>query len=196
MSGVVLAGGRSARMGRDKAELPYGGGTLLEHVVSLVRQVERLTIVVAATRSQYALRDDTHVLGDLYPGAGPVGGIVTALEALPDDYTLVAACDMPRLRPEVLRFLLEQARGYDAAVPMVGGRLEPLCAAYHQRCANPLRAALEEGERAAHRAVRRLRLNVVPEEALRALDPLLESFTNVNAPDDLARVARSTREAS
>jgi len=184
VSGIVLAGGMSARMGRDKALLPFGSTTLLAHVVEIVRTVTAPVIVVAGVADQYALPGRVRVIGDLYPNAGPLGGIVTGLKAVDAGYHLITACDMPFLRPELLHRLLKEAEGYDGAVPEVNGRPEPLCAVYHSRCAERLRASLESGERAVHRALQSLSIRHVEEDRLRQADPDLVSFTNLNTPEE------------
>src|SRR5579862_9486242 len=101
MGGIVLAGGKSARMGQDKACLPYRGTTLLAHVVATVRSVAGPVLVVADVAEKYALPDRMPVVGDLFPGTGPLGGLVTGLShvAARGSYHVVVACDMPRLNP-------------------------------------------------------------------------------------------------
>lgn len=175
-------------MGRDKALLVFGSMTLLEQVVETVRAVAGTVLVVADRAERYALPEGVRALGDRFPGAGPLGGIVTGLEAAEMGYHLVTACDMPLLQPALLHLLLAEAEGRDGAIPEVGGQLEPLCAVYHSRCAERLRACLETGTRAVHRAVQVLDMKRIGEETLRRADPALISFTNINTPEDLARI--------
>jgi cyclic pyranopterin phosphate synthase len=187
VSGIVLAGGRSRRMGRDKARLPYGGTTLLNHVARILADVCAEVIVVAEDASDYEdmeLPPGARVVGDLYPGRGPLGGIVTGLRAAGEGVHVVVACDMPRIRPEMIRFLFESADGSDAAVPEIDGRLEPLCAAYHFRCADELESRLLADDLSLQSAVRTLQLNVLNESDLRTADPDLSSLINLNTTDD------------
>jgi molybdopterin-guanine dinucleotide biosynthesis protein A len=136
------------------------------------------------TPGRYAL-PGVRVLGDLFPDTGPVGGILTGLTALGPGRHLVVACDMPALNPAVLRLLREAATpDWDAVVPEIGGRLEPLCAAYRDSAAPPLRRFLETGQRAARRALETLRVRRIGEEALRRIDPDLACFTNLNTPEE------------
>jgi len=188
MAGIVLAGGKSRRMGRDKACLPYGDSTLLAHVVEMVRSIAEPTFVVADIADKYVLPDRTVVVGDMFPSAGPLGGLITGLTLAPGTYHVVVACDMPRLNPAVLRLLMEKANGADGAIPEVAGRLEPLCAVYHRRCADALRAQLDAGRLALHMAVESLALRRVGEDALRRIDPDLACFTNLNTPEEYRRV--------
>ncbi len=188
MAGILLAGGLATRMGLDKAILPFGESTLLVHAAQTLAQVSAPVAVVTDRRDRYMLPDEILILVDAYPNAGPLGGIITALAALPEGYHLATACDMPRLKAEILRLLLREAQGYDAAVPEIAGRLEPLCAVYHSRCLPPLMEQFDSGERALHRSLRKLKLRRVEEEKLRTADPDLSSFTNINTPEEYRRL--------
>ncbi|MCC6727913.1 MAG: molybdenum cofactor guanylyltransferase [Chthonomonadales bacterium] len=189
MAGIVLAGGRSTRMGVDKAGLPYSGTTLLAHVATALASVlGTVVIVVARAPERYSVLG-ARVVADAWPGAGPLGGIATGLRALPEGHHVAAACDMPHLRPEVTQVLLEAARGWDAAVPVVGGRRQPLLAAYHTDCLPAFVAAIAEGRLAVHAALEAVRLREVCEDELRSVDPDLRSFTNLNTPEDYHRAA-------
>ncbi len=186
MGVIVLAGGKSERMGRDKALLTRGGVTLLEHTLQTVSEISREIIVVADRADRYPLATGRGV-ADRFPGAGPLGGVITGLELLGEGAHLAVACDMPSLQLPVLRYLLSLTDdATDCVVPLVGGRLEPLCAVYRSSALTPLRDCFEEGERALHRALRRLRLRSVDEAALRALDPGLRCFRNLNTPEEAA----------
>jgi molybdopterin-guanine dinucleotide biosynthesis protein A len=184
VAGIILAGGQATRMGRDKANLPLGELTLLLYTAQALAQVCAPVVVVVDRRDRYRLPEKLLILEDAYPNAGPLGGILTALETLPEGYHLVTACDMPRLRAETLRLLLREAQGYDAAAPEIAGRLEPLCAVYHTRCLPLLKERFDSGERALHRALRRVSLRRVAEAQLRSVDPDLSSLINVNTPED------------
>jgi len=182
---IVLAGGKSVRMGQDKALLLWNGRTLLEHCVANLREVTSEIVIVADRADRYAL-SGCRMAADLYPDAGPVGGIVTGLMTLGAGRHMVVACDMPFIRMELLRLMLDAAtEEWDAVVPEVDGRSEPLCAVYCDTAVPPLQRFLEEGQRAAHRALLSLRTRRIGEEDLRCADPDLRSFTNLNTPDDL-----------
>ncbi len=185
MGVIVLAGGKSERMGTDKALLQLRGQTLLERTLLALSPLSEEVLVVSERADKYPL-----ILGrgvaDRFPGAGPLGGIVTGLEILGEGNHLAVACDMPSLQLPVLRYLLSLANAeVDGVVPMIEGRLEPLCAVYRDTALIPLRQCFEEGERALHRAVRRqLRLRIVTEAELRTLDPTFTCFHNLNTPQE------------
>jgi molybdopterin-guanine dinucleotide biosynthesis protein A len=133
-SGYVLAGGRSSRMGREKATLPWQGTTLIRHIAAIVESAAGSVATVGGS----PVPGIRH-LPDQYPGFGPVGGIATALCDSRTDWNLVIACDMPCVTGEFLAsllqraFLVEPGPGFaPILIPVTGdGRTHPLCAAYH-----------------------------------------------------------------
>lgn len=142
-AGFVLVGGASSRMGRDKAALPYRGRTLVEHVASAVAGAAGSVTLVGAPERYQAL--GFPLLADRHPGAGPLGGIHTALAAARGEWNLVVACDMPAVTAPFLRSLLDaaEASAADCLLPAgPSGRLEPLCAVYHARCRDEIARAL------------------------------------------------------
>ncbi len=192
MAGIVLAGGKSARMGRDKALLPWEGKTLLEHAVGQLEIVSNRVIVVASKADQYNL-PGVRVVGDRFPDSGPLGGIITGLQETnePNQFHYVLACDMPQVQFRLfslLRGFATSERGLQAVIPEAQGRIHPLCAVYVGSAEPILRQRFESGERAVHQALKYLRVLLVTEDQLKRVDPDLTSFINVNAPEDLARL--------
>jgi molybdopterin-guanine dinucleotide biosynthesis protein A len=179
-AGYVLVGGRSSRMGRDKALLPFRGGALAQSVAQAVREATGAVTLVGDPARYAGL--GYPVIPDLYPGEGPLGGILTALRNSSADWNLIAACDMPQLDPELLRGLLKTAAesGANALLPVgPDGRPEPLCALYHRRCLDPMGAAFAVGIRkvtAALETVRTVRLPMAE----------VSLFQNVNTPEEWA----------
>jgi molybdenum cofactor guanylyltransferase len=170
----VLAGGRSRRMGRDKAQLPYRGGTLAGAVMKSVKAAAGSAILVG--------RPDLGGIPDLYPGEGPLGGILTALHHTAAEWNLIVACDMPETDPAFLRSLLDaaEARGCAVLLPYShGGRPEPLCAIYRRDALDSLRQRFEAGVRKITAA-----LDGLTVARFDAADDL--SFQNVNTPEDWA----------
>jgi molybdopterin-guanine dinucleotide biosynthesis protein A len=185
--GAILAGGKSLRMGHDKPLLQVSGSTLLERCAEALRPIVVEVIVVADVAERFNL-SNCRVVGDHCPGTGPVGGIVTALKVLGEGTHVVVACDMPFLQTDLLQMLLEFAtEDYDAIVPWIDGRPEPLCAVYRHTCAAPFLQFLASGQRAANRALETVRVKRAEEGELRKADPHLISFTNLNTPEDAGR---------
>ena len=148
-STVILAGGRSQRMQRDKALLVVDGQSLLHRQIELVRQRGSEEIFVSSrTDADYAV-PGCLVLHDRFADAGPLGGIERALERLRSPLLLVLAVDMPHINAEILGELERRCTGSGGVIPRVGGRCEPLVA-FYPKTAWPLAAAmLAEGSKAA-----------------------------------------------
>jgi len=182
-AGYVLVGGRSSRMGRDKALLPFRGGVLAESVAREVTSAAGSAVLVGDP-SRYAAYGYP-VIPDRYPGEGPLGGILTALYHTTAEWNLVVACDMPALASAFLRRILDAAEqsDADALVPTgPSGFPEPLCAAYHARSRDSLQGAFVRGERKVMAAVASLQVVLWP---MAELAP----FQNVNTPEDWAGYA-------
>jgi molybdenum cofactor guanylyltransferase len=177
-AGFVLAGGESSRMGRDKANLPFHGKTLLEHVAAAVAEAAgSVTLVAPPARYQNL---GYPVISDARPGCGPLEGIHTALGASPAAWNLIAACDLPVISTRFLKLIMAAADacGADCLIPAgPSGRLEPLCAAYHSRCRAAIGEALERNIRKVTDSLAGLRMATwsVPESSW---------FQNVNTPQD------------
>ncbi len=190
VSGIVLAGGRSRRLGRDKAVEPFDGKPLLRRVVDRLADVVDETVLVVADAEQgerIPLPDSARVVVDGYPDCGSLGGIFTGLSAAMGDWGLVVACDMPFLDPELLRHILDQRGGHDAVVPVLDGRPEPTHAAYSKACLPPIERRLRAGELKIAGFFDDVSVRQVPEAEVEEIDPGRLSFLNVNTPDDLER---------
>ena len=149
LSAVILAGGQSSRMGRDKARLEIGGQSLLARQIRLVQKIGVGEIFVSGR----ADRDDAEfgcpVLTDRFADAGPLAGIERALAAAAWPWLLVVAVDMPNLTPGILQRLIERSRGAAGVVPRIGGRMQPLAAIYPRGAGSLATAQLTAGVRAA-----------------------------------------------
>lgn len=190
VTAVVLAGGRSLRMGVDKTLLPLDGRALVARVCDAVGEICASTIVV--TNRPEALADvplppAVRVLRDEVAYQGPLGGLVTAMAAADHEWVLAVAADMPHLEPEIVRTLWELRDGADAVVPTTPEGHEPLLALYRvAACLPPARDLLESGRRRLVAFFSKVKVVEVPADALRAADPDLRSLVNVNTPQELA----------
>jgi molybdopterin-guanine dinucleotide biosynthesis protein A len=178
----VLVGGRSSRMGRDKALLPFRGGVLAQSVARAVALAAG-SATLAGNPARYA-HLGYRVISDLYPGQGPLGGILTALHDTQSDWNLITACDLPNLSASFLSDILETARNStaDALLPEGPAGLEPLCAVYHRRSLAGLEAAFTRG-------VRKIK-DALPDISLMALPAAdLMPLRNANTPEEWSRHA-------
>ena len=190
LTGIVLAGGRSRRLGRDKAAVRIGGETLLDRAVTPLWAVcDRVLVVVSPGRPSPmpTNRPNVETVADIQPGRGPLGGLHTGLEASFTRYSLLVGCDMPFLNTEVLRFLADTASGWQAVVPRIGQIPQTLHAVYSRECLPAVKELLGEASPGLVDLLPLVRVRYVEEEELLALDPELLSFFNVNTQDDLRR---------
>lgn len=207
-AGVVLAGGRSSRMGAHKAALEWHGSTLLHRTAALLRRaLDGPVVVVGAAGQQVpALPDGVVVVTDPAPGLGPLQGIGAGLAAVAGTAAaaFVCATDLPFLHPAFVRCVARPLRGpgtalaVDVVLPVARGYRQPLAAAYRTTLAGPITALLADGLRTPGALLARSRVAVLDDAALLAdadvarLDPGLESLTNVNAPDEYAAARART----
>ena len=182
-TGVVLAGGQSSRMGRDKALIEVDGRTMLERGIELLRPHAREVLVIGDP-AKYTTTHGT-VIPDDEPGLGPLGGLVTALKHARYVRLLVIACDLPDLNDRLMaRLKVTLDEGHDAVVPKHAGLIEPLAAAYHRRAVDAFEQCVKERALRMSDALGRVRtawLDVSPGE--QGWSATL--FRNVNAPTDL-----------
>lgn len=184
--GVVLAGGRSQRMGSEKAALIVGGVPLLRRVVERLA-VALPDILVIGPETLQALVPNIRVVPDEAPGRGPLGGIVTAFDAVPSQHLFVVACDMPFVEPalvhEMVR-LLDETPDVDVVALRTQRGVEPLHALYRSTCLAAMRAQLLSGDGALHRLLEQLRVReVMPEDGV-YYDPAGLSAFNANTPEE------------
>lgn len=189
VGGIVLCGGRSSRMGRPKLSLPFGDEVLLQRVVRLLREVVSPVVVVAAAGQEVPpLPPEVRLRRDDEEGRGPLAGLAVGLEALVGEVeaAYLTACDVPLLRPEFVRAVIEQLGDGDLAMPRDPQHHYPLAAVYRTSlaprvrellCANRLRPVfLLEGTQA----------HLFDVELLRSVDPELNSLRNLNTPQEYA----------
>ena len=202
MNAFILAGGKSTRMGRDKALLEWQGRPLIEHAVTRLRALG-MNARILGNRPDLACF--APVVSDNFPGQGPLAGIEAALSVTETGLNLFVPIDLPMLPAEFLRWMSVRAETTQAAatIPCIEGQPQPLCAVYHRGLCEGIRASLQSGGGKVMRAVEQaaqaagMRIDRFDVEAVAATDvftPVQHQirlphlwFENVNAPADLAR---------
>jgi molybdopterin-guanine dinucleotide biosynthesis protein A len=191
VSGVILAGGLSTRLGRDKASEVLAGRILLQRVVDrLDGLVDEYVIVTAAGQALPGVDAVAPVssVQDAYERVGPLGGIYSGLSAMRGARAVTVACDMPLLQPALLSELLRLAPGHDAVVPVnEGGLPEPLCAVYAKTCLPAIKQRIDAGAFKVTVFFESVDVLYVEPAAWRRFDPDGLSFLNVNREQDLRR---------
>jgi molybdopterin-guanine dinucleotide biosynthesis protein A len=185
LTGIVLAGGASRRLGRDKAFLALGGQLLIEVVIERMAQVCAEVLVVAGDVRPYAGLG-IPVVEDRFRGVGVLGGLHAGLEAAAHELTLAVGCDMPFLNPDLLRAFAGWAEGLDVAVLRYGDgeQVEPLHGAYRRTCLPAMEVAIRAGRRRIISFFPHVKVRSVSPEDVTPLDPDLRSFRNVNTPEE------------
>ena len=190
VTGIILAGGLSRRLGRDKAVEPIEGQPLVGRVMDALSEiVDELVVVVNTPQRgrELPLRDSAVVAVDIYPNAGSLGGIFTGLSSASNQWGIVVACDMPFLNLDLLSYLLSFRESHDAVVPVLDGRPEPTHAAYSKVCLSAIEARLEADDLKIARFFDDVRVKYVSQRRVEEIDPSRRSFFNVNTEEDLAR---------
>jgi FdhD protein len=187
VTGVILAGGKSRRMGSDKALLPYQGGRFIEAIHRRMAELFEEVIVVTGAPGRYDFLPCRRV-PDLFEGMGALAGIHSGLRHSGTDLVFVAACDMPGLNGDVVRHLCGLAEGADAVVPEGEKGPEPLHAVYRKSALPAIEKALRDGERRVVSFFDRVTVRRVGLSEMSRLDPSFEGFRNINTPEDYYRL--------
>jgi len=194
VSGIILAGGRSRRMGgRNKALFRVGGTRIIQRVVATMTRVFSRVLLVTNNPDEFAFLG-LPMVPDIKPGVGSLGGLYTGLYHCPTEYGFLVACDMPFLQEGIIRHLTGLIDGHDVVVPRVGAHLEPLHAVYSRRCIPHIEALLHENELAIIAFFPHVSLREVDERELRRLDPTLTFLMNLNTPEDLRKAEQLAQE--
>ena len=186
VTGVLLAGGKSRRMGDDKRFLSIGEETLYAHSLAVLHAVFQHVIVVIAQDSP-PLESDVPVLRDLIPHCGSLGGLYTGLKQAMTPSVFAVACDMPFLDPVTVRYFVKVQGEADLVMAKLQNGLQPMHALYHRRCLPVIETILQAQELKIQRLAVHpsLRVRLVTVEELAGIDPAGRSFYNVNTPADL-----------
>ncbi len=181
---VIMAGGESQRMGRDKATLVLGEQTLLQHVVNIVQPLfSKVVVSVRQIRPEIELPQ----ICDTYPNAGPLAGLCAGLEQAATPWIFAVATDMPFVQPAMIEQLAQRRAGFQAVVPVVQGHPQPLAAFYSVDCLSTIQGLLDAtGKRSIRAALDLLNVCYVDTSELLAVDPSLQSFFDLDTPEDFA----------
>ncbi len=208
-SGIILAGGKSTRMGRDKAFVEVGGRPLIERVLERVQQVAEETIIVTNSPQQYA-HLPARLVPDVVRGRGPLVGIYSGLQAARHDLAIVVACDMPFLKPDLLRFMLAESAEYDVVIPHTAVSaaprglharppagptaktkgLHPLHAAYRRTCLPVIEKLIDTDDLRVIAFLAAVRVRYIEPDEIARFDPRRQSFFNVNTPAEWEQALR------
>jgi molybdopterin-guanine dinucleotide biosynthesis protein A len=190
VAGVILAGGKSSRMGRNKALLEINGERMIETAYRLIAEIFTEVLLVTNTPEIY---DFIHCrkIADIYPAMGPLAGIHAALSHCSAERAFVTACDMPDLNPALIRELCSISGAADVVVPESPGGLEPLHAVYSKSCLPKMDEMLRDGKSRILSFLDLVQVRLVPRDKVAFLDSAYASFRNINTPEDYRQFEQS-----
>ena len=196
MTSIVLAGGKSSRLGRSKPLQIIAGKSLIQWVID--RLATFSTEIIIATAQGEAIPCSSHVtvktVGDIHPGKGPLGGIHSGLVASSSSQAVVVGCDTPFLSVGLLQYMTKTSPGLDIVVPRIKDKVEPLCAVYSKNCVAPIEELLKQDELQIIELFRMVRVGYVEEQEIDDFDPEHLSFFNINSQADLERARKLATE--
>jgi len=187
---IILAGGKSSRLGSDKASATVGDKCLLHQVISCVDTLcKHIIIITDQERSfpQFANQIDLRTATDTFPGKGPLGGIYTGLAISDSFYNLVVACDMPFLNQDLLHYMMELSADSDLVIPLLDNQVEPLHAVYTKNCLSSIEHLIKQDKLTINELCRLVKVRYVKAEEIERFDPTHLSFFNINTKADLKK---------
>ncbi len=191
VTAFILAGGKSTRMGRDKAFVEFEGETLLARMLGMARS---MTVDVRIVGDAKKFASFASAVEDIFQDRGPLGGIHAALRSSQTDLNLMLAVDMPFVSSAFLRYLIGQARSEPEAaviIPRTGGGWQPLCAVYRREFADAAETALLAGQNKIDLLYTAIKTRVIEEGELKGDGFSLDLFRNLNTPEELEAGQRS-----
>jgi molybdopterin-guanine dinucleotide biosynthesis protein A len=188
ISCIILAGGKSTRLGHDKVLEKVGNISLLEQVISRIESLSTQIIIATAkerTFTELTSRPKVKMASDIFPGQGSLGGIYTGLVKSDSFYNLVIAADMPFVNIFLLRYMVGICEGFDFVLPRVDGLFEPLHAIYSKNCIQPIEQILKQGKKVIVELFNYVKVRYVEVEEIDRFDPQHLSFFNINTKEEL-----------
>jgi molybdopterin-guanine dinucleotide biosynthesis protein A len=191
MTGIIMAGGKSRRLGQDKRFLMLGSRSCLQRVLDAYKGLFEDVLIVADAKEPFAGMG-VRVVEDLIPGMATLGGLYTGLQVAQTPRVFAAAVDMPCLSPATIRIVLEHADEGDIVIPELAGQLQPMHAVYSKACLPYIKRLLDQSCFKVQELcnVPELTIRRIPQSAFQTEDPELRSFFNINTPEDLAVVKK------
>ena len=192
MTSIVLAGGKSSRLGRNKALQVIGAKSLIQWVVDHLATLSTEIIIATAHGEMLSCSSSTEIriAADVYPGKGPLVGIYSGLMASSSPRAIVVGCDMPFLSVDLLDYMSQISSTFDVVVPRTREKVEPLCAVYSKNCLASIHNLLEHDELRLNELLNMVKVRYIEEDEINRFDPKHLSFFNVNTQADLARATQ------
>lgn len=182
-TGIILAGGKSSRMGENKAFVLFSNQPLVEILLDKVSALFKDLMIVSNKPHLYQ-KYGIRVEKDVFQDCGPLGGIYTGLFCSQNLHNFILACDMPFANQDLIRYMLEKSADSDVTIAEHNGRLEPLCAVYSKNCIQPVKEQLVRNNLKIVDFFKHVRVKTISEEEVARFDPEGCCFANINTPED------------
>ena len=196
MTSIILAGGKSSRLGQSKALQVVEGKSLIQWVVDRLAILS--TEIIIATAHGEAIPCSSAVriktVADIYPGKGPLVGIYSGLIASSSSRAIVVGCDTPFLSVSLLEYMTQICSTFDVVVPRIKKKVEPLCAVYSKSCLAPIQRLLEQNELGISELFSMVKVKYIEEDEMNSFDPEHLSFFNINSQADLNKARKLAAE--
>ena len=196
MTSIILAGGKSSRLGRSKALQIIDGRSLIQRVVDRTGRFSTEIIIVTASGEALPCYSSVEIktVADIYPEKGPLVGIYSGLISASSSRAVVVGCDTPFLSVSLLKYMTKICPTCDVVVPRIKNKLEPLCAVYSKNCSGPIQNLLEQDELRIDRLYSMVKMKYVEDDEINRFDREHLSFFNINSQADLDRARRLAAE--
>lgn len=194
ISAILLSGGQSKRMGKDKAFLKLGDKTFFRIIIEkLAIYSDQIIVSINKDKSLYMSQlENTDInpvfVKDKDPYAGPLNGIISCIPYIRNQLVFIATCDTPLLNPSLIPFLSKKINGYDAVIPVVNNKKQFLNTVYTKDALDIADKVYKEGKNSLYAWINKLNVNEVPEEELKHVDGSLRSYWSINRPEDYERL--------
>jgi len=200
ISVIILAGGKSSRIGldKDKGHMLLSGANLIDQVISNIISLEGISeqdIIIAGPKEKFLNYKYKRVIEDIFPEKGPLGGIFSGLKYSTTFYNLVIGYDMPFIETKLIEYMIQNRNNYDLVLPThSGGLWEPLCAIYSKNCLEIIEKNLKSDKLAISYIFPFLKIRWIREEEIKRFDPELHSFFNINLMNDFDQAEKLERK--
>jgi molybdopterin-guanine dinucleotide biosynthesis protein A len=189
ITGIILSGGKSRRMGENKAFIEIGGVPIIQIIYTLFKELFQEVIIVT-NQIELFNNFDSKIYSDLLPNKGVLGGLYTGIFFSTFRYSFCVACDMPFIKQSLVQYLIKHMEDEDVIVPRTKDGLQPLHAIYSKHCLDPIKIIIEQGKYKIIDFYHMVKVKIVEENDFVSLDPLRESFINVNTPEELLSITK------
>ena len=189
---MILAGGKSTRMGKDKAFLQVGKEKIIDRLVAGLKETFDQVLIVSNEPAAYKYLE-VDIVSDIIPGLGPLSGMHAGLKSAKHRHSLVMACDMPFINIKLGKMLVEEVPGFDVVVPQVGAYLQPLFAVYDKSCIQPIEECLKNSISKTTALYPKVRVKYISQEKIAAVADLDMVFLNINTPEELEKAQKADK---